>query len=423
MKVSIIIPRTTAYADFYADAVESVQTQEREAEIITIKADGLSVGRATNIGVRQSSGEYVMRLDCDDWLHPFALQVMVNYLDAHPQFVAVYSDYLLPNEGHPPIIVEQCSPPHPGCMLVRRGAYDRIKGFDETLTRQEGTDFYYRLHAEGPIAHIPIGLWYYRQHDGQMSNQHNEVVQARHEVNDIHEKEQTRILAIIPARGGAKGIPRKNLIKLDGLPLVTHAIRMAKKSKHDMMIALSTEDEEIAQVGLDEGIAVLDRDPADATDEVNLITVAKHGMEAMDGIFKADIIVTIQPTAPWMPTEALDGALDRLLAAPDLDAVVSMSEITGRHPYRLYSRTGEADFTPFFPAQAEAYLQRQDRIAAYQFSGMYCRRRHLLEEWTGEGFALGNWQGEVVPMKCGIDIDNRFDLYLAEAVRTHWEEF
>jgi CMP-N-acetylneuraminic acid synthetase len=312
-------------------------------------------------------------------------------------------------------------------MMIRRSAFNEIRGFDETLTRQEGTDFYYRLTKHRQVDHIDLALWFYRHHDSQMSNAHNEVIQARHEVKEMHQKEGERILAIIPARGGSKGIPRKNLIKLDGLPLVTHAIRMAKSSKHDMMIALSTEDEEIAQVGLDEGIAVLHRDPKDAEDEVNLITVAKHAMESMDNTYRADIVVTIQPTSPGTPVAALDNALSRMLGAPltmkpggsgifNVDAVVCMSEPRGKHPFRLYSRTGEADFTPFFPDKAERYLQRQDRELAYQFTGgFYCRRRHLLEAWDGEGFALGRWEGELVTKEQGIDIDDALDLHLARA--------
>lgn len=423
MRVSVIIPRTTEYLRFYPKAVESVQSQQREAEIITINADGLSVGEATNLGVSQSKADYVMRLDCDDWLHPMAIQIMVNYLEAHPQVAAVYSDYQIADEdGNPGEFAKQTIPPHPGCMLIRRYDFHAIRGFDETLTRQEGTDFFYRLAKYKQVDHIELPLWHYRQHGGQMSKAHNSVVQARHEVNDMHEQPSTKILAIIPARGGSKGIPRKNLIKLDGVPLMTHAIRMAKQSKHHILIMVSTEDQEIAEVARQAGVAVLNRDPADAEDEVNLITVAKHGMEQTDTIMRSDIVVTIQPTAPWMPVEALDNALSRMLEEPDLDAVVGVSEILGKHPYRLYSRTGKSSFTPFFPAQAEAYLQRQDREKAYQFVGLYCRRRHLLEEWSGEGFALGKWQGEVVPPKAGIDIDSRFDLYLAEAVREHWGE-
>lgn len=424
MSISIIIPQTKEYLPFFPKAIESIQEQKREAEIIVINADNISVGEATNKGVGASKADYVMRLDCDDYLHPYATQVMANYLDVHLNISAVYSDYWHANEhGHASMVGQQTDPPHPGCMMIRRSAYNEIKGFDETLTRQEGTDFFYRLTKHHKVEHIPLPLWYYRRHKSQMSNAHNEVVRARHEITQMHEKGGDKILAIIPARGGSKGIPRKNLVQLNGLPLVVHAIRRAKKSRLAPLVVVSTEDEEIASVAQVEGVEVIKRAPEDAQDEVDLITVAKHVMEDIDATYRADIIVTIQPTAPWTPVEALDNALSRMLETPNLDAVVAMSEVIGKHPYRLYSQLEPNIFRPFFPNKAEKYLQRQDRPKAFQFTGgFYCRRRHLLEAWNGEGFALGRWEGEIVPPKAGIDIDTRFDLFLAEAVKEHWSE-
>lgn len=425
MKVSIIIPCTTEYMKFYQQAVDSVKEQTRLAEIVTVQADDMSVGLATNEGVRRAQGDYVMRLDCDDYLHPYAVQIMLNHLETAPNIVAVYSDYWHADEnGHTSIVGHQNVPPHPGCMMIRKWAFDTVGGF-YNLPRQEGTDFYYRLTKHHEVNHIPLPLWYYRRHREQMSNAHNEVVKARHEVKEQHQKQTEKILAIIPARGGSKGIPRKNLIKLDGLPLVVHAIRMAKSSKHDILIAVSTEDKEIREVAEAEGVSVIHRPPGEAGDEVNLITVAKSAMITVGATFAADIVVTIQPTAPWTPVEALDCGLSRMLKDPSLDAVVSMSEIIGRHPYRLYKQINAWPnlYQPFFPDVAEAFLQRQDRPKAFQFTGgFYCRRRHLLENWSGDGFALGSWEGIEVPTKAGIDIDTRFDLWLAEAVKEHWSE-
>jgi len=207
------------------------------------------------------------------------------------------------------------------------------------------------------------------------------------------------------------------------VPLVVRAIRMAKASRHDILLMVSTEDKEIAGLAEREGVYVLDRSPEDARDEVDLITVAKHSMEAMDAEgFRADIVVTIQPTAPNTPTQALDNALFRLTAKPDLDAVVCMSQVIGKHPFRMYSRVDDGQYVSFFPEAAEKHLQRQDREPAYQFTGgFYARRRRLLDGWDGTGFALGNWEGELVSPEDGIDIDTQFDLWLARAIEEHRE--
>lgn len=427
--VTIIIPTTAKYDRYLAEAVGSASSQTvppgEHVGVVIIPADGMSVGEATNLAAENVSTPYFMRLDCDDILHPHAAYVMSRYMDDHPDVAAVYSDYWETNDNRAlgGVISQAGTVPHPGCMMFRRSDFLEVSGFDGGLSRQEGTDLYLRLKQKHPIDHIPLPLWYYRRHGEQMSNAHNEVVQARHEVQARHQEVSTKILVVIPARGGSKGIPRKNLVKLDGVELVAHAIRMAKRSRHPMLVAVSTEDDEIAAVAEREGVAVIPRDPADAADDVSLITVAKHAMLSKSLDFHADIVITIQPTAPRTPVEALDRAIDRLLQDSELDAVVCMSANPGKHPYRLYSRVGERKFSPFFPGSAERYLQRQDRVDAYQFTGgFYARRRRLLEQWDGDGFALGNWEGELVDVARGIDIDTRLDLWLTEAILDHQED-
>jgi CMP-N-acetylneuraminic acid synthetase len=421
MRVSVILPMTPAYAEFVPAAQRSIKNQSILVEMVSFTALG-NVAQATNEGAREASGEYIMRLDCDDYLHPLAAEIMLNYLDAHADVAAVYSDYWeIDENGTEGDIISQRVPPHPGCMMIRKDAFERVSGFDESLSRQEGADFYYRLAQVYSVKHLNIPLWYYRRHDKQMSNSHNEVIKARHEIKELHRKQSEKILALIPARGGSKGIPRKNLVLLNGQPLIVHAIKMAKKSKHDILICVSTEDDEIASVAECEGVQVMDRPISYARDNVDLITVAKHSMEAMDKTFRADIVVTIQPTAPFTPVSALDNALTSLIETPDLDAVVSMSEVIGKHPYRMYRQTGDQRYTPFFENWSECYLQRQDRPKAYQFTGgFYARRRRLLERWTGKGFALGSWEGELVSPQ--PDIDTPMDLWLARAMMEHQED-
>lgn len=424
MKVSVILPVVDKYMDYHEDARDSIRWQTVDVHLVEFTSS-MNPAKATNMGAKEAPTEYIMRLDCDDMLHPMACEIMSDYLDRHPNTAAVYSDYweIGPNNEMGPVISGNTSAPHPGCMMIRKAAFENIGGFNETLERQEGTDFYFRLSDKYNVDHINLPLWYYRRHDQQMSNAHNEVIKARHNVKETHKVESEKILAIIPARGGSKGIPRKNLVELNGLPLVSHAIRMAKSSKHDILIMVSTEDSEIERVALKEGVSVLHRDPADAEDDVNLITVAKHSMEMCDPDFRADIVITIQPTAPYTPVSALDNALDRMVADKELDAVVSMSELHGKHPWRVYQHVSGNNYAPFFPAVAETFAQRQDRPMAYQFTGgFYIRRRKLLVEWNGHDFALGNWEGELVPQRAGIDIDTRFDLWLAEAMLKHEDD-
>lgn len=390
-----------------------------------IRTEGIGLAAAANTGIRKSFGSYIMRLDADDCLHPDFCLVLSNYLDANADADCVYCDYYKTADdgailiGDAPTLNE---PPLGSCMMYTRSLWEDLGGYQEFLEHQEDFEFWQRLlQRDYKTHHIDLPLWYYRQHDKQMSNNHNAKHRARHAIKE-QRGDHPRVLCVIPARGGSKGVPGKNLREIAGIPLVARAIRIAKDSGIDMLIAVSTENPAIAEVAHQEGVTVIDRPLELAGDEVSTIPVVKHAMEHMDTAdWRADIIISIQPTCPYTPPEALDQGLLRV-QHEEIDSAVSIAEVTGTHPYRAYTMEGTV-LSPFFPDYAERYLQRQDRPTAYGFTGgFYIRKRKLLEKWDGKGYALGNCSGIVVPEHAAVDIDSKLDLWLAEAIMKHQGE-
>ena len=382
---------------------------------------------ATNHGARIASNKYICRLDADDWLHPDFCLTLGAYLDHNPECGAVFCDYQPATEAGAIVagqVVEQRAPPHGSCMLIRRSIFDELGGYDETLHTAEDYDFWHRLRQITRIHHIALPLWYYRQHPNQKSRAWNERQAIRHSIKEKHMKNAQKVLAVIPARGNSKGIPGKNLRLLGGVPLVSHAIRMAKRCQHDMLIAVSTEDPEIAEVARSEGVEVIDRPEELSRDEVSTIGPVKHAMQYMDVKgWMADIVVSIQATDPFTPPEALDAALTRI-QDEQVDSVMAIAAIHGTHPWRAYMLQDGDRVDPLFPDLVERYQQRQDRPPAYGTTGgFYVRRRRLLEQWEGDGWALGtDCRGVIVPPHAAVDIDTRLDWLLAEAVLEHMGE-
>jgi len=138
------------------------------------------------------------------------------------------------------------------------------------------------------------------------------------------------ILIVIPARGGSKGIPRKNLRSLNGQPLLSYVIKAALKSSHNPDIYVSSEDEEILSLALKYGVNIHKRHPDRARDETTLDPViydvyryaSKHGTR------KYDIIVTLQPTSPLITPVSIDNAIGRLITNPWIDTVISAKDNT-----------------------------------------------------------------------------------------------
>lgn len=219
---------------------------------------------------------------------------------------------------------------------------------------------------------------------------------------------------VIPARGSSKGIPRKNLQLLDGVPLVLHAIRTAKQVDVDRVI-VSTEDPEIRDVALDAGVEVpFNRPAAAARDEASLIDVLRHALSELDAAGeKVDVICSLQPTAPFLSADTVNSGLSRFRDAT-WDSAVTVRRVTHNHPYRAYACDGEGELQPLFP-DGQRLLQRQDLPPFFALSGgFYARRAPLIRGWSGRDFALGaRCLGVTVSDIEGMNIDTLMDLELA----------
>ena len=123
------------------------------------------------------------------------------------------------------------------------------------------------------------------------------------------------ILAIIPARGGSKGIPRKNIRLMNGKPLIYYSINNALNSKYITDVIVSTDDEEIKHISEICGAQVVKRPKELANDQATLDPVIYHATITMEDIKKKkyDIVITLQPTSPLLTVSTLDSALEKFI--------------------------------------------------------------------------------------------------------------
>lgn len=146
-----------------------------------------------------------------------------------------------------------------------------------------------------------------------------------------------KILAVIPARGGSKGIHRKNLVEINDIPLIGYSIEHAQKSQTINRIVVSTEDPEIKAVALRFGAEVIDRPMELAEDHVLDLPVFEHVLKqlAENEGYKPDLIVHLRPTSPYRQLNWIDDAVKLLSSHPDADSVRSVSS-PEKHPYRMF---------------------------------------------------------------------------------------
>jgi CMP-N,N'-diacetyllegionaminic acid synthase len=157
-----------------------------------------------------------------------------------------------------------------------------------------------------------------------------------------------RVLALIPARGGSKGIPRKNVMKLAGKPLISYSILQAKASRRINRVVVSTEDAEIAQVAREWGAEVPFTRPTEyAQDYSPDIDVFRHALVWLreNDDYVPDLIVHLRPTGPARRVELVDQAIDLLSCHPEADAVRSVG-IALQTPYKMWRITSDGILEP-----------------------------------------------------------------------------
>lgn len=223
-----------------------------------------------------------------------------------------------------------------------------------------------------------------------------------------------KVLGIIPARGGSKGVPGKNIKMLAGKPLIVHTIHAALGSKLHSVI-VSTDDETIAEVARRAGAKVPFLRPKElATDTAKSIPVALHALKAMEGIEQVvyDAIMLLQPTAPFKLTRDIDDALEKLVST-GADSVISVQDVEAFHPARMKYMDGDRLIDPPF---AEAYENqaRQELRAMYIRNGaIYLTRRQTVLQNSYKG---KDCRALIMPVERSVNIDTIHDFEYAEWV-------
>lgn len=239
--------------------------------------------------------------------------------------------------------------------------------------------------------------------------------------------EKPEVLGLIMARGGSKGVPKKNIVLCGGEPLLAYTIRAAQNSKAITRLIVSTDDEEIAAVARSYGAEVPFMRPAEISQDDTLdIPVVEHALAWLkehEG-YVPDIITHLRPTTPFKKSEDIDKGVDLLLEHPDAESSRSVC-VPIYTPFKMY-RFDEAespflepllkkDFPEVFEMYPEPYnMPRQKLPSVWRHSGYVDTiRRATIEAGSISG-------KKIVPLFFeawrDVDIDTPIDLFRAEQI-------
>jgi CMP-N,N'-diacetyllegionaminic acid synthase len=221
--------------------------------------------------------------------------------------------------------------------------------------------------------------------------------------------------AVIPARGGSKGLPGKNLMKLGRLSLIGHALASAGESKLLSRAIVSTDDPAIEAEAARQGAEMPFLRPAAlATDEAGMVHVLEHAVRWLEESerIRPDLVILLQPTSPFRTGADIDAVI-RKVEETGADSAQTLIE-AAYHPFFMSTLDGDR-LVPLFPDERGRYVRRQDPPRVYQPSGsVYVTRRRVLME---EGQIVGkDHRGVVMGYEASVKIDTEWEFRLAEAV-------
>lgn len=213
-----------------------------------------------------------------------------------------------------------------------------------------------------------------------------------------------KTIAIIPARGGSKGIPRKNVRLLNGKPLISYILETAKRANGLDTVVVTTDDDEIAEIARIHGVELVQRPKCLAEDDTPLDPVIWHALNEMenrnDSIY--DYVITLQPTSPLLSTYSLERVI-KTISKGDVDTLISLNPL-----HHLFWIDNDDELQPFYPVRKN----RQLLDPVYMETGaVLASKRDVVTE---DGRIGAKIQPLILPMEEVADIDTYSDWVMVE---------
>jgi len=227
------------------------------------------------------------------------------------------------------------------------------------------------------------------------------------------------IIGFIFARGGSKGVKKKNIRQMVGKPLIGYAIEIAKQSKLIDRVIVSTEDEEIAGIALEFGAEIPFMRPKElAQDNSPEVLAWKHAIQAVheqDKSRELDVFVSIPPTAPLRTVEDVDNCIHSFLDN-DVDVVVTVKNAS-RHPSFNMVSIDEKGYTTLVLPSSKSISRRQDLSSVYDMVTVaYAANPEFIMK--ANSIFDGRVKSVIIPKERAVDIDTELDFQFAEYLMT-----
>ncbi len=313
-------------------SVKIVKKFQRFKNFIFIKnKKNLGVAGSANAGILKSEGEYIVRVDSDDYISKDLIKFLSTYLDKDKSLLGVACDYYHFNEKNSKKIRVSAREYPVSCgIMYRRELLINYGMYNQTFRHREEEELRQRLGNLYKIGYLEIPLYRYRMHEKNKTKQKKQMSKFKvklttpkdiiypinYEPNkrtkDI--KNLKNIVAVIPARGNSKRLKDKNIFNVWNKPMIYWTIKAAKKSKFIKDIYVSSESIKVLSISKNLKVKTIDRPQILSNDRVFKMDVIAHATKYIERKFvKPDIIVSIQANSPEITYKDIDGAINHII--------------------------------------------------------------------------------------------------------------
>jgi CMP-N-acetylneuraminic acid synthetase len=222
-----------------------------------------------------------------------------------------------------------------------------------------------------------------------------------------------RVLSIIPARGGSKGLPRKNIIDLAGKPLIAWTIEASLDSKYITKTIVSSDDKEILDISEEYGAEIIKRPDNLASDVATSQSVVKHAIDYLESTGKVfDVVILLQPTSPLRSSKDIDSAFEVMFNS-NATAVISVHEFDSKILKAF--KVNSSGFLQTISSNNNSFMRRQDLPSVFMPNGaIYIISKEVFD--SVDSFFTNKTLYYLMPIEKSIDIDSKEDLINIEHI-------
>jgi CMP-N-acetylneuraminic acid synthetase len=328
------------------NTAEIMKFYSEDPRIRLFKTDGIGLPAICNLALKEAKGDFLIRLDGDDFFDDNILLVLSNYLSRHQDCAMVFPDYYLVDEFGRVFSHERREslkdknhladiPAHGACSLIRKKVLQELGGYREDLGVQDGFDIWNKIIEKYKIANINLPLFYYRRHEENISNNEEHIFHARYQIKLDIIKDRIvdfqPVIALIPCRMRYDFIPNLWNCSINGKSLLERCISKCIDSplfNHIVVAADTQEVHSTLKKFKDRRLQFFKRRTQDTVRSATLVPTLQEIIKKLDPNYEGISVISYFQ-APLVQTQTLEEAIGTLILN-NVSSSMGMEEIEGR---------------------------------------------------------------------------------------------